>query len=69
LAPLQAAVAIREELRPGLSDADKVALFETQLQAYENLRAALIALDASGSPWKPQNAVGLEPSSNCSPRA
>lgn len=45
LAPLQAAAAIGEELRPGLSDADKVALFETQLQAYENLQAALIALD------------------------
>ncbi|MDJ1184363.1 CHAT domain-containing protein [Roseofilum casamattae] len=41
--PLREAIAIWEELRPGLRDEDKVSLFETQAATYEKLQQALIA--------------------------
>lgn len=37
------AINIWESLRPGLADANKVALFETQARTYEHLQAALVA--------------------------
>lgn len=44
---LLAAVAIWESLRPGLSDADQVSLFETQAATYRVLQQVLIDLDRS----------------------
>jgi CHAT domain-containing protein/tetratricopeptide (TPR) repeat protein len=40
---LNAAIAAWESLRPGLSDANLVSLFETQTQTYESLQKALVA--------------------------
>jgi len=40
---LTQAVEIWESLRPGLSDENKVSLFDTQLQTYSDLQSALIA--------------------------
>lgn len=42
---LAKAVAIWESLRPGLTDANKVSLFETQVITYSYLQTALIALE------------------------
>jgi CHAT domain-containing protein len=39
---LKSSIDIFESLRPGLLDADKVALFETHLQTYRNLQTALV---------------------------
>jgi len=41
---LQGAVAIWESLRPGLSEADQISLFETQMSAYRVLQHVLIDL-------------------------
>lgn len=40
---LTAAIEIWESLRPGLTDENKVSLFDTQLQTYSDLQTALIA--------------------------
>ncbi|MCL1471124.1 CHAT domain-containing protein [Argonema antarcticum] len=40
---LRAAISVQESLRPGLRDADKVSIFETQTDAYRDLQKALIA--------------------------
>jgi CHAT domain-containing protein/Tfp pilus assembly protein PilF len=40
---LRAAIEVQESLRPGLSDANKVSIFETQVRTYEILQKALVA--------------------------
>ena len=47
------AINIWESLRPGLADANKVALFETQARTYEHLQAALVAQN------KPEQALEM----------
>ncbi|MGG6297131.1 CHAT domain-containing tetratricopeptide repeat protein [Leptolyngbya sp. AN02str] len=44
VAPLQQAIAIWDSLRPGLSDADQISLFETQANTYRTLQRVLIEL-------------------------
>ena len=43
--PLTRAIEIWENLRPGLSDANKVSLFEIQTQTYQHLQKALVKRD------------------------
>ena len=42
---LQSAIALWESLRPGLTDADKITIAETQADSYQLLQKALIELD------------------------